>query len=273
MYPFPCRYRAFTLIELLVVITIIAILASLLLPALNLARDKARRVVCAGQLKQLGMATEMYMDEANEFVPIAMQHHIRDGWAYRSARSDSLASVDVVVQDYIQRDAGNKPKVLYCPQEADPANAREYTPGLNTTAIDSIGTMPLRRSALEAAANKFKAPWGLWFDRLSIDSVATYLYRGWQGGHHWVDGYPSGGNVAALDGSVSWVDCSAAVVSSVDRNWNHFGEAYTMRPQTHTVIWYGRNTNSRLSVGSTTFQYVSDPDTVPGPQLLARLIR
>ena len=51
---------AFTLIELLVVIAIIAILAALLLPALKSAKEKAMRTACCNDLKQLGLALNMY---------------------------------------------------------------------------------------------------------------------------------------------------------------------------------------------------------------------
>ena len=63
--------KNFTLIELLIVIAIIAILAAMLLPALNQARERARATTCMNNLKQNGSAFTFYADDNRGFIPLA----------------------------------------------------------------------------------------------------------------------------------------------------------------------------------------------------------
>jgi len=123
------RKDAFTLIELLVVIAIIAALADLLFPVLARARESARKTTCQGNLKQIGMAFQLYLNDYDSSYPCNGDPNL---WMGRNWR--------VLIQDYLpggrmwSRPPGYREPVsvrhsdvLWCPSDSRAAQNWERT--------------------------------------------------------------------------------------------------------------------------------------------------
>jgi prepilin-type N-terminal cleavage/methylation domain-containing protein len=219
---------SFTLIELLVVVAIIAILAALLLPALRTAREKALRITCMTQLRQLGVAVHLYASDFDSALPwVAMAHGIRDGRSYSAS-----PAVRALVDGYLGSDGR---ALLRCPANNGP-DRRDYTPGLNGASYATEPWINITVEMAEHAQDRYDSPWGLWHDRVTVSTwpntggVITTNHR---------PGLPEGGHTAWLDGHVTW--------STYPDRWRYSGEgAHVARGGIFIYASHPNNGQARL---------------------------
>ncbi len=185
--------RAFTLIELLVVIAIIAVLAALLLPALSRTKESGKGAACISNLRQIGIALQVYVQENNNRLPV-----MRDrSWT----TTNDLPSPDQVISNQL----GNI-RVQLCPSDKWPSDQAKPFPQLGATYFEQTGSSYSWNSLLNGEDADHLSAFGMKFDPhqipLMFDKEGFHIARGAKKGVNYLYADSHIKNLLAVEGTI-----------------------------------------------------------------------
>ncbi len=185
---------AFTLIELLVVISIISILAALLLPALSRAKESGRATVCLSNLRQIGLALQLYVGDNHNRLPVMRDKSM-------TTVTNELPGPDQVLSNY----AGNV-NVFKCPSDKWPGGQAKLIPRAGATFFEQTGSSFAWNSLVNGRDAEQLEAFGLKFDPhqmpLMYDKETFHRARGEAKAQNWLyaDGHIK--NLLLFEGTI-----------------------------------------------------------------------